>query len=540
MPAAQGHVQGPGQGTGAYPTGPTGAYPTSSTGAYPAGAGTGAYPAGGGTGAYPASGATGAYGNGPRQAGGQTGRQPAGRQQAPGPSSGPQPAYGANSGPQPTYGASSGPQPIYRTGSGPQAAYRANSGAQPVLGPGSGPLRALDRDPTRGFPPRGAQQEHAADSWYSPTGGYAPADSYAPADGHGPQTGGYATQAGGYAPPAPAAYSPPPPGSYSLPPAESYAPPPAQSYASPPPAQSYDPPPAESYNPPTTESYDPSATAAFAAPAAESYTPPREQYDFGPDDDALADQAQDRRSGRRLLRRPVVIASAAVLVLAALGAAGYKLVYEPRSAINNAKNSLALPTTDPTAGNPYISSKLGQFQHIDTRKEDPVPLSINELYPPVFTLQGGGEFVRATADLTKTCGLAVIGDLIQAALQSGDCNQVVRADYVSGDGQIMGTIGVANLSSTYWAGQAAKTAGSSELIAPLTTDKGPTKNLLTGTGLAFAEVKGHYLILLYAEFTNTKTPKTAAQKQELVTFANDVFTGSADIALSHRFLGQKP
>jgi hypothetical protein len=243
---------------------------------------------------------------------------------------------------------------------------------------------------------------------------------------------------------------------------------------------------------------------------------------------------------RRLLRRPAVLAVLAVLVVAALGAGGYyKFVYEPRSATATGVDSLKLPTTDSTADNPYFSKKLGPYQHIDTRKLDPVPLSLSELYLPAFTISGN-EYVKATANLTKTCGDAVFGDLIQAALDEGGCTQVARATYVSGDGKIMGTIGVANLSSTYWAGKAAKTIGSAELVAPLTTAKGPTKNLLKGTGLAYGEVKGHYLILFYAEFASTKTPSTATEKQELVAFCNDMFSGSADITLSHRMLYGKP
>jgi hypothetical protein len=440
----------------------------------------------------------------------------------------------------------SGPQPTLGTASGPQPMYGARSGPQSVLGPGSGPLRALDRDPARGFPPRGPQQEHAADSWYSPAGGYPAADSYS---------------AGAYSPPPPPPAPPQPAPAQFAPPQfapPQFAPPPQQAPAPPPP-------PADSYatgafSPPTDSyaagAFSPSAsdyaTEAFSVPAdgyAQDYRPNQPRYDYQPDDDSAAawpplDSAPEPWSEpprRGLLSRPAVFGAIAVLVvLAALGAGGYyKFVYAPHSATVAADNSLKLPTTDSTAGNPYFSKKLGPYQHIDTRKLDPVPLSLDELYLPAFTISGN-EYVKATANLTKTCGDAVFGELIQAALQEGGCTQVARATYVSGDGTIMGTIGVANLSSTYWAGKAAKTVGSTELVAPLTSAKGPTKNLLKGTGLAYAEVKGHYLILFYAEFASTKTPSTAAEKQELVAFCNGMFSGSADIALSHRMLYGKP
>ena len=226
--------------------------------------------------------------------------------------------------------------------------------------------------------------------------------------------------------------------------------------------------------------------------------------------------------------------------LAGLGAGGYyKFIYQPRSATATAENELKLPSTDATAGNPYVTNNVVHWKDIQTRKLDPAPLTIDELYLPAFTI-AGNEYLKATASVTKTCGNAVFGDLIQAALQAGGCSQVARASYVSGNGKIMGTIGVANLSSSYWAEKAAKTASATELVAPLTASKGPTKKLLTGTGLAYAEVKGHYLILLYAEFASTKTPTTAAEKQQLVAFCDGMFNGSADISLSHRMLYGKP
>ena len=228
-----------------------------------------------------------------------------------------------------------------------------------------------------------------------------------------------------------------------------------------------------------------------------------------------------------------------VLVVAALGVAGYKFIYAPQHATATAVNELKLPSSNASAANPYITKNGVQWQHIASRKTDPKPVSLSELYPPAFTL-AGSEYLKATASLTKTCGDAVYGDLIQAALQQGSCSQVARASYVSGNGTIMGTIGVVNLSTAYRAEQAAKTASSTELIAPLTTAKGPTKKLLSGSGIAYAEIKGHYLILLYAEFTSTKTPTTAAQKQQLVAFGNGMFNGSADIALSHLMVYGKP
>jgi len=54
-----------------------------------------------------------------------------------------------------------------------------------------------------------------------------------------------------------------------------------------------------------------------------------------------------------------------------------------------------------------------------------------------------------------------------------------------------------------------------------------------------AEVKGHYLILMWAEFTDLKSPSTSAQRQELEQFATNLVLGSANINLSTRMLTGK-
>jgi hypothetical protein len=262
-----------------------------------------------------------------------------------------------------------------------------------------------------------------------------------------------------------------------------------------------------------------------------------------PDEGAAMDGGSAPRGGariRRLLRRPVPLIAAGVLVLAAAGAAAYHFATQPHSTVIHPGTSLKLPTTNPTAGSKYLSAKLGKWQHIGTRKLDPAPLTVAELFPPAFQLPDGGRFTRAAASANKDCTLAVFGQNLQTALQSSKCTQVLRASYVSGTGKIMGTIGVVNLSTANDAQQAGKLSGPDELIAPLAAAKGPTKNLLNGTGMVYAVAKGHYLILMYVEFTSTKPPSGNVQKVQLVSFAQDMFNGSADISLDHRMIYGKP
>ncbi len=239
---------------------------------------------------------------------------------------------------------------------------------------------------------------------------------------------------------------------------------------------------------------------------------------------------------RRLSSRMAWLAAAAVVILAGGGYASYKYLYEPRV---NAPlpASLRLPTDAP--GSPGFDEALGKWQHIGTRAQDPEPLTLDELFPGQFELYGSS-YIRTAADVTKNCSLAVFGSNLQAALQSGHCTQVLRASYISGDGTMMGTVGVANLSSSAAAQQAGQVTGPQQIIAPLAAQKGPTSKLGNGTGVVQAEIKGHYLILMWAEFTNLRSPSTSAQRQQLEQFATNLVTGSANIDLSTRMLTGKP
>ena len=79
---------------------------------------------------------------------------------------------------------------------------------------------------------------------------------------------------------------------------------------------------------------------------------------------------------------------------------------------------------------------------------------------------------------------------------------MVRASYVSSDQTMMGTIGVVNLSSANDAAKAGNASGANDFVTPLNGKTGPTRNLSQGTGVVQAEYKGHYLILIWAEFAN--------------------------------------
>ncbi|HJZ26363.1 MAG TPA: hypothetical protein VJ370_08825, partial [Streptosporangiaceae bacterium] len=239
---------------------------------------------------------------------------------------------------------------------------------------------------------------------------------------------------------------------------------------------------------------------------------------------------------RRRSSRVAWLTLAVVVVVLGGAFAGYKFLYEPR--VNAPVSpSLRLPTNAP--GSPGFDQALGKWQHIGSRSQDPSPLTLAELFPPQFELDGSS-YVRTAAAVSKDCTQAVFGAGLQAALQAGHCTQVLRASYISGNGTMMGTVGVANLTSSSAAQKAGQTTGTQEIIAPLAAQKGPTSKLGNGTGVVQAEIKGHYLILMWAEFTSLKSPSTSAQRQQLEQFAASLVTGSANINLSTRMLTGKP
>ncbi len=246
--------------------------------------------------------------------------------------------------------------------------------------------------------------------------------------------------------------------------------------------------------------------------------------------------------GRKRGKRRLLLSALGVVAVAVLAAAAYTLVLKPKpSAGTSVPSAGPLPTSGSTSAATAACEKLGQYCHIESRTDDPVPLTVAELYPPAFTNETDHtSFLRIATRLDKTCANAVIGQDLINALQSDSCTQVVRASYVSGDNEIMGTIGVVNLATTKEAHLAGEVVGANDFIAPLSTSSGIGAKLGSGTGVVEAEFKGHYLILTWAEFTNGNAPSTAAQDRQLEQFETDLVAGTANISLSQRMVTGAP
>jgi hypothetical protein len=232
----------------------------------------------------------------------------------------------------------------------------------------------------------------------------------------------------------------------------------------------------------------------------------------------------------------------AIFAVAVAGVAAYVFVIKGHSAAANPNAAGAIPSVgSSSSAQAACAQQLGPYCHIEMRTDDPTPLTLAEVFPPEFqdTTDKISYSLAATKE-DKTCGDAVIGSNLTTALTTGKCTQVLRASYISGNGKIMGTIGVVNLSSTNQAHYAGKDVGQNDFVAPLDAPKGVASKMDNGTGLVEASFKGHYLILTWSIFVNGTTPSTKAEISELEVFGKDLVAGTVNIPLSQRMVTGAP
>ena len=240
-------------------------------------------------------------------------------------------------------------------------------------------------------------------------------------------------------------------------------------------------------------------------------------------------------------RKTIALAVAGVVIVAVAAVAYFLLnghSQQPGAAAASPAGKLPTPATSGSLGTSG-ASRLGKWGYITSRATDAAPLTVAELYPAQFLINGSS-YVRTTERADTDCNQGLFGTQLQNAAKAYGCTQVVRASYVSSDQTMMGTIGVVNLSSANDAAKAGNASGANDFVTPLNGKTGPTRNLNQGTGVVQAEYKGHYLILIWAEYANLKAPSTTAQRTQLEQFASGIIAGSANIALSNRMVSGHP
>jgi hypothetical protein len=254
-------------------------------------------------------------------------------------------------------------------------------------------------------------------------------------------------------------------------------------------------------------------------------------------------QAEPAGSGSGKPRRKhpanvkLAMATALVLVLAAAAALSYAVLRgsgSPHAAGPAASKPPASPSVSAAA-----SPSLGPYGHISSRSADPTPLTMAELYPTTFTVSSTS-VLRTAASKGTNCAAELVGSRIQSAIGSAGCNQVVRATYLASAQGLMGTIGVLNLSSAKAAAKAVRSADASDFISQLGAKHGPTHRIGQGTGIEEAAAKGHYLILIWAEFTNLRKPRTTGQRTAIEQFMTELLQNTANVSLTSRMLSGAP
>jgi hypothetical protein len=192
-----------------------------------------------------------------------------------------------------------------------------------------------------------------------------------------------------------------------------------------------------------------------------------------------------------------------------------------------------LPKPPKTTAAPQPSPTLGIYGHIGSRGSDPQPVTVAQLYPARFTIGRDG-VTRTVSRESSHCRAAVVGSGLQLAISVSGCNQVVRATYLAPSLKMMGTIGVFNLKTGQAAKKAASSAGAVNFVAQLRAHKGPTSKIGKGTGIEEAAAKGHYLILIWAQFTDLRKPRKNYERSELVRFMRQMLDKTANVSLANR------
>jgi hypothetical protein len=186
-----------------------------------------------------------------------------------------------------------------------------------------------------------------------------------------------------------------------------------------------------------------------------------------------------------------------------------------------------------------VSPSLGPWKHIASRADDPQPLTLAELFPARVTAVTAAS-TRVAQRSGSACTHAVIGAALRAAVRKGGCTQVMRASYLSANRKMMATVGVLNLADYADAARAGHATGSSQFIRQLPGAHGPTRNLAKGTGLELAEVKGHYLILIWSEFANLQSPAGKRHRFELEQFSAGLISDTVNVSLTSRMVTGHP
>ncbi|GAA0927003.1 hypothetical protein [Nonomuraea longicatena] len=190
---------------------------------------------------------------------------------------------------------------------------------------------------------------------------------------------------------------------------------------------------------------------------------------------------------------------------------------------------------------PLPSAPPGEFGYAGSRKTDPQPLTVKELFGQKTITQGGRTYSLAATKKDKKCGDGVVGDKLVKALKAAKCSQMIRASYRDKSGKIMGTVGIANLSTSRNAAKVAAVGGKKRevYLKALPGKDSVTKKLGSGSGAAEVWTHGHYAVLVWFQKSDGSAPDKKSGKQ-LAQAADDVTKLTVFKALDARSVSGYP
>lgn len=201
----------------------------------------------------------------------------------------------------------------------------------------------------------------------------------------------------------------------------------------------------------------------------------------------------------------------------------------------------AAPTDRPTSA-VLPEAPGGKFGYAAERGTDPDRLTLKELFPGKKVAVGGRTYELTAKASDKKCADGAVGGKLLKALKSGKCTQVLRVSFRDKKGEVIGTIGVVNLSTTKAAEKvvAAKGKGKAEnYVKALPGKDTVTKFLGSGeAGVSFA-AHGHYAILSWVQFKDGHKPDKKGSKQ-LTQARDDVIGKTVYPTLEARSLSGRP
>jgi hypothetical protein len=226
-------------------------------------------------------------------------------------------------------------------------------------------------------------------------------------------------------------------------------------------------------------------------------------------------------------RAPLWFTIGGVLVLGLLGG-GLALMW-------NAGGSTTAETAAPRRTSaPLPSAPPGKYGFAESRSTDPEAITVKEIFgsKKKFTVSGRSYEMTITSK-DKKCTDGALGDKLQKALKDGKCNQLVRASFRDKAGKVIGTVGVANLTTGKTAGKVAKSGNDENYVKPLAGKDSVTKFLGSGSGGAKIWTHGHYAIMVWFQNKDGTKPDKKRSKQ-LFQAIDDITQATVFKALDYR------